>query len=118
MSTEPLESFGGSENLRRKRLYGRIFVGICILSALVGILALIVLIADLVYEAWGWMTLDFLTYPPSRFPGELPPGRSGSRDLPRAGRIDLPHRPDRGLHRVPRRRGRDLSRGVRRLKPD
>jgi len=82
MSTDPIEGFVGGENLRRKRLYGRIFVGICILSSLVGILALVVLIADLVYEAWGWLTLDFLTYPPSRFPENYLPGGRGAGIYP------------------------------------
>jgi len=82
MSTDPIEGFVGGENLRRKRLYGRIFVGICILSSLVGILALAVLIADLVYEAWGWLTLDFLTYPPSRFPENYLPGGRGAGIYP------------------------------------
>ena len=82
MSTDPIEGFVGGENLRRKRLYGRIFVGICILSSLVGILALVVLIADLVYEAWGWLTLDFLTYPPSRLPENYLPGGRGAGIYP------------------------------------
>ena len=82
MSTEPFEGLSGSETLQRKRLYGRIFVGICILSSLVGILALVVLIADLVYEAWGWLTLDFLTYPPSRFPENYLPGGRGAGIYP------------------------------------
>ena len=82
MATEPFEGFDGGENLSRKRLYGRIFVGICIISTLVGAVALVLLIADLLYEAWGWITFEFLTYPPSRFPENYLPGGRGAGIYP------------------------------------
>ena len=82
MSGEPFDGFSAGEDLGRKRLYGKIFVGICILSTLVGAVALFLLIADLVYEAWGWITIDFLTYPPSRFPENYLPGGRGAGIYP------------------------------------
>ncbi len=82
MAAEPFDGFEAGEDLDRKRFYGRVFVGICILSTLVGVVALFVLIADLMYEAWGWITLDFLTYPPSRFPENYLPGGRGAGIYP------------------------------------
>ena len=82
MAAEPFDGFEAGEDLDKKRLYGRIFVGICILSTLVGAVALVVLVADLVYEAWGWLTIDFLTYPPSRFPENYLPGGRGAGIYP------------------------------------
>ena len=82
MAAEPFDGLTAGEDLDRKRLYGRIFVGICILSTLVGAIALVVLVADLVYEAWGWLTLEFLTYPPSRFPENYLPGGRGAGIYP------------------------------------
>lgn len=82
MAAEPFEGFATSEDLDRKRLYGRMFVGICVLSTLVGVVALLVLVADLAYESWGWLTLEFLTYPPSRFPENYLPGGRGAGIYP------------------------------------
>ncbi|MCL9816402.1 phosphate ABC transporter permease PstA [Natronocalculus amylovorans] len=70
----PFENVG--DDVDRKRTIGKIFVAICFASTLVGIVALVALIADVLYESWGWLSLDFLTYPPSRFAENyLPTGR-------------------------------------------
>ena len=64
-SSDPFAAVGS--NIERKQRLGRVFVAICGASTLVGIVALVALLGDVLYEAWGWVTLDFLTYPPSRF---------------------------------------------------
>ena len=71
-----------ASDLGRKRLVGRAFVALCIASTLVGIVALVLLIADVVYEAWGWVTWEFLTYPPSRFVDSYLPGGRGAGIFP------------------------------------
>ncbi len=43
----------GTEDIARKRLIGRVFVAICFASTLVGIVALVALIVDVLYESWG-----------------------------------------------------------------
>ncbi|AXR77614.1 phosphate ABC transporter permease PstA [Natrarchaeobaculum sulfurireducens] len=66
----------GVEDIERKRKIGRAFVAICFASTLVGIVALVALIADVLYESWGWVTWEFLTYPPSQVVENfLPDGR-------------------------------------------
>ncbi len=82
MATEPFDGFDANGDLDRKRFYGRIFVGLCILSTLAGAVALVLLIADLVYESWGWISIEFLTYPPSRFPENYLPGGRGAGIYP------------------------------------
>ena len=77
---DPFASVGG--NIERKQRLGRVFVGICFASTLVGIVALVALIGDVLYEAWGWVTLDFLTYPPSRFIENYYPGGRGAGIYP------------------------------------
>ena len=75
MSTETPFS-EGVEDIERKRKIGRAFVAICFASTLVGIVALVALIADVLYESWGWVTWEFLTYPPSQVVENfLPDGR-------------------------------------------
>ncbi len=74
MATE-FSGFETDATLDRKRFYGRIFVGICFLSTLFGVLALVLLIGDIIYEAWGWLDLTFLTHPPSWFPENYVGGR-------------------------------------------
>ena len=66
----------GTDDIERKRQIGRVFVGICFASTLVGIVALVALLADVIYESWGWVTWEFLTYPPSQVVENfLPDGR-------------------------------------------
>ncbi len=59
------EGFSSDDKLARKRLYGKLFVGICFLATISGVVALGALIADLIIESWGWLSWNFLTYPPS-----------------------------------------------------
>ena len=77
---DPFASVG--DDIDRKRRIGRVFVGVCAASTLVGIVALVVLLADVLVEAWGWVTLDFLTYPPSRFIENYYPGGRGAGIFP------------------------------------
>jgi len=74
MATERGE-FGTDRHLARKRLYGRVFVGLCLAATLFGVVALVVLVADLVVTSWGWLSLSFLTHPPSWFPENYVGGR-------------------------------------------
>ncbi len=76
------DPFAGTSDLDRKRTIGRIFVGLCAASALVGIVALVVLIADVLYQSWGWVTWEFLTYPPSQFAESYLPGGRGAGIYP------------------------------------
>lgn len=73
MSTDTLTL--ADADIERKRTIGRVFVGLCLASALVGIVALVVLIADVIYEAWGWLDWTFLTHPPSQFVDSYVDGR-------------------------------------------
>lgn len=76
------EGFGSDASLDRKRLYGRLFVGICFVATLSGVFALTLLILDLVVESWGWLSLTFLTHPPSMFPENYLPGGRGAGIYP------------------------------------
>ncbi|MCU4925535.1 phosphate ABC transporter permease PstA [Halobacteria archaeon AArc-dxtr1] len=67
-------------SIRRMRLYGRIFLGLCIAATMVGIVALVALVYDVVAEAWGWLTWEFLTHPPSYLVEHYNPSNYG--DLP------------------------------------
>ena len=81
MSTD--NPFAGlQKDVDRKRRIGRVFVAICFASTLVGIVALVALIADVLYESWGWVTVEFLTYPPSRFIDSYLPGGRGAGIYP------------------------------------
>ncbi|XVH32362.1 phosphate ABC transporter permease PstA [Haloferacaceae archaeon DSL9] len=83
MSTESEQLFTAEDSaLDRKRTIGRVFVGLCFASTLVGIVTLALLIADVLYESWGWLTLEFLTYPPSRFVDSYLPGGRGAGIYP------------------------------------
>ncbi len=73
---------GGTENIARKRQLGRVFVAICFASTLVGVVALAALIADVLYESWGWVTWEFLTYPPSQVIENFLPGARGAGMYP------------------------------------
>ena len=70
------------ENVDRKRRLGRVFVWLCFASTLVGIVALVALLADVIYESWGWLSWEFLTYPPSRFVDSYLPGGRGAGIYP------------------------------------
>ncbi|QZA88648.1 phosphate ABC transporter permease PstA [Salinarchaeum sp. IM2453] len=75
MSSETSDSMDlAGDDLRWKKIYGKAFVILCIASALVGIVALVALIADVVHGAWGWLTWEFLTSPPSQVIENYIPG--------------------------------------------
>ncbi len=83
MSTETETPFGEpTDDIERKRLIGRVFVAICFASTLVGIVALVALIADVLYESWGWVTWEFLTYPPSQVVENFMPDARGAGIYP------------------------------------
>ena len=77
---DPFANVGG--NIERKQRVGRVFVAVCGASTLVGIVALVALLGDVIHGAWGWVTLDFLTYPPSRFIENYYPGGRGAGIYP------------------------------------
>ena len=68
-------AFGTDRHLARRRLYGRLFVGLCLAATLFGVVALGALIVDLVVTSWGWLDWTFLTHPPSWFPENYVNGR-------------------------------------------
>ncbi len=71
--------FDGSA-IRRKRRLGKVFLGACIAATLVGIVALVALVVDVVWEAWGWINFEFLTHPPSQFVENYRPENYGDLD--------------------------------------
>ncbi|WP_418286807.1 phosphate ABC transporter permease PstA [Halorubrum sp. DTA46] len=79
-TADPFAAVGG--NIERKQRIGRAFVALCAASTMVGIVALIVLLGDVISSAWGWVTLDFLTYPPSRFVENYYPDGRGAGIYP------------------------------------
>jgi phosphate transport system permease protein len=83
MSTETENPFAeGTDDIDRKRTIGRVFVGVCLGSALVGVAALVLLLADVIIEAWGWLTWDFLLYPPTQSPDNFLGGIRGAGIYP------------------------------------
>lgn len=54
--------------LFRKRRIGRVFELACLWAAACGCLVLAALLASVVWQAWGWLSWDFLTRYDSRFP--------------------------------------------------
>ncbi len=83
MSTESENPFTeGMDDIERKRTIGRVFVGVCLGSALVGVAALVLLLADVIIEAWGWLTWDFLVYPPTQSPDNFLGGIRGAGIYP------------------------------------
>ncbi|ELY58164.1 phosphate ABC transporter permease [Natronococcus amylolyticus DSM 10524] len=83
MSTETENPFTeGTDDIERKRTIGRVFVGVCFGSAMVGVAALVILLADVIIEAWGWLTWDFLLYPPTQSPDNFLGGIRGAGIYP------------------------------------
>ena len=74
--------FGNERQIERKRLIGRAFVGICFASALVGLVALVVLLADVLWQARGWLSWEFLYYPPTQTAENFVGGRRGAGMYP------------------------------------
>ncbi|ELY95180.1 phosphate ABC transporter permease [Natrialba hulunbeirensis JCM 10989] len=68
--------FDGS-SIKRKHQLGTIFLGLCFAATMVGIVALVALLADVLLEARGWLTLEFLTYPPSQIAENYVPSNYG-----------------------------------------
>lgn len=52
---------------QRRHLKGRVFAVLCVLATLVGVVALVVLLADVIVDGAGRLSIDFLTRPQSRF---------------------------------------------------
>jgi phosphate transport system permease protein len=83
MSTETENPFTeGMDDIERKRTIGRVFVGVCFGSAMIGVAALVLLLADVIVEAWGWLTWDFLLYPPTQSPDNFLGGIRGAGIYP------------------------------------
>lgn len=76
------EVFAQADRVKRKRTIGRVFVGVCFASAIVGVVALAVLIVDVLYMARGWVNITFLTHPPSQFVESYLPGGRGAGIYP------------------------------------
>lgn len=76
------DGLDASADLVRKRRLGHAFLAACVVSTFVGVVALALLVGDLVYESWGWITVDFLTYPPSPFVESYLPGGRGAGIYP------------------------------------
>ena len=74
--------FGDAGAIARKRLIGRAFVAVCFASAMVGVVALLALLADVIYESWGWVTWEFLTHPPTQVADNFQGGFRGAGIYP------------------------------------
>ena len=55
------------DNIRAERVKGRMFSALAFFGTLTGVVALLVLIAYVLVDAWGWIDLQFITSTPSRF---------------------------------------------------
>lgn len=66
----------------RRRLRGAVFLGLTFLATLVGVVALVVLLIDVVFEARGWLTWQFVTSPPSQFVENFRPTGRGAGVYP------------------------------------
>ncbi|MDK2824315.1 MAG: phosphate transport system permease protein [Clostridia bacterium] len=58
----------GINNIKRRNITNTVFHGLLFLSTLIGIMFLIVLIAQILIKGLGWLDWDFITNFPSRFP--------------------------------------------------
>lgn len=56
------------DNIGRERLKGRVFVALCVVATLVGIVSLAVLLVYVFWDSLGWLDFQFITSTPSRFP--------------------------------------------------
>ncbi|HUO99941.1 MAG TPA: phosphate ABC transporter permease PstA [Gemmatimonadota bacterium] len=59
---------GTPPELERRRLWGRVFKGICLAATAVGVASLVVLLVDVAVDGAGWLSVTFFTQPPSRIP--------------------------------------------------
>ena len=81
-AAETENPFGDAGDIARKRLIGRAFVAVCFASAMVGVVALLALLADVIYESWGWVTWEFLTHPPTQVADNFRGGFRGAGIYP------------------------------------
>ncbi len=73
---ETLSSEKAKDNIKSEHIKGIIFQILCVIAALFGIVSLGALLLYVIYEAVGWLDLQFITSSPSRFAekaGVLPP---------------------------------------------
>lgn len=59
---------GGKDNIGKEKAKGRIFVTLCVVATLFGIVSLAALLVYVFWDAAGWLDWSFLTSSPSRFP--------------------------------------------------
>lgn len=59
--------------LERRRRIGRVFHAVCFVFTLSGIAALAVLLLDIFFDGWRWLSVSFLT----RYPSWIDPARGG-----------------------------------------
>src|SRR5690606_28690791 len=55
-------------HLRRRHRLGRVFHGVCFFATLFGLVSLLILLAGIAWQAYGWLDIDFLTSMQSRDP--------------------------------------------------
>lgn len=55
-------------DLVRRRRYGLVFQGVCLGTAVVGVVVLVALLVDVVIDGAAWLSGTFFTRPPSRIP--------------------------------------------------
>jgi len=55
-------------NIRIEKIKGKIFIFLCIVATLLGVISLVTLLVYVFWDATAWLNLEFLTNPPSRFP--------------------------------------------------
>ncbi len=67
MAVKDIASGAGEDNIRKERIKGIVFEVLCIIAALFGIVSLGALLIYVIYEAAGWLDLQFITNTPSRF---------------------------------------------------
>ena len=72
----------GVDEIDRIRRIGRLFVAICFASAMFGIVALAVLLADVLLDARGYLTWEMLYYPPTQLPENFTNGFRGAGAYP------------------------------------
>ncbi|GAB3034478.1 phosphate ABC transporter permease PstA [Natronobiforma cellulositropha] len=71
-----------AENIGRTRLIGRLFVGVCFASAMVGLVALATLLVDVFLQSRGYLTWEMLYYPPTQLPENFTGGHRGAGAYP------------------------------------
>ncbi|SRR6056297_222644 len=67
MAVKDIASGAAEDNIRKERIKGIVFQVFCVIAALFGIVSLGALLIYVIYEAAGWLDLEFITNTPSRF---------------------------------------------------